>query len=82
MDFTRNRMVETSRRLAKVGSCVPDILLPNPAIPLSSSAVIACDQHTQGRDYWCDVVKTACSEPSTVHMILPEAFLFDADRES
>jgi hypothetical protein len=63
MGFPRNCMVETSRRLAKVGLCVPGILLPNPDIPLSSWAVIACDQHTQDRDYWCDVVKTAGSDP-------------------
>jgi hypothetical protein len=82
MGFTRDRMVKTSRRLAKVGLCVPDILLPNPDIPLLSWAVIACGQHTQDREYWCNVVKTVGSDPSTVHMILPEAFLFDADMES
>jgi len=38
-------------------------------------AVIACDQFTSEPEYWEKVKSLVGADPSTVHMILPEAFL-------
>ncbi len=38
-------------------------------------AVIACDQHTSEPAYWEAVKNRVGKQPSTLHMILPEAFL-------
>jgi len=61
-----------------------DILLPKDAdLPLWS--VIACDQYTSEPAYWDDVDKRVGDKPSTLRMILPEAYLpthdADADRD-
>ncbi len=42
-------------------------------------AVIACDQFTSDAEYWRAVREEAGSEPSTIHMILPEADLGSVD---
>ena len=51
-----------------------DILLPSHA-DFSRWAVIACDQFTSDAAYWQRVRETAGEQPSTIHMILPEAEL-------
>lgn len=51
-----------------------DILLPNEQ-DLYRWAVIACDQFTSDAAYWQRVRQTAGDQPSTIHMILPEAEL-------
>lgn len=38
-------------------------------------SVIACDQHTSEPEYWEELRKNIGDEPSTLNMILPEAFL-------
>lgn len=55
-----------------------DILLPH-GVELEKWAVIACDQFTSDPEYWQRVRKKAGSNPSTIHMILPEAELGSAD---
>lgn len=55
-----------------------DILLPR-NVDLAKWAVIACDQFTSDPEYWQRVRKTAGNDPSTIHMILPEAELGSAD---
>lgn len=55
-----------------------DILLPQ-NVDLTKWAVIACDQFTSDPEYWQRVRKAAGDEPSTIHMILPEAELGSAD---
>ena len=55
-----------------------DILLPH-GVELEKWAVIACDQFTSDPEYWQRVRKRAGSNPSTIHMILPEAELGSAD---
>ena len=55
-----------------------DILLPH-GVELEKWAVIACDQFTSDPEYWQRVRKRADSNPSTIHMILPEAELGSAD---
>lgn len=56
-----------------------DILLPA-ACDMERWAVIACDQYTSDRAYWERVRAKAQGVPSTLHMILPEAELAEADQ--
>ena len=59
-----------------------DILLPKDAdLPLWS--VIACDQYTSEPEYWDEVDRRVGERPSTLRLILPEAYLptHDADAE-
>ena len=51
-----------------------DILLPN-IDSMEKWAVIACDQFVSQPEYWARVRKTVGQEPSTLHLILPEADL-------
>lgn len=51
-----------------------DILLPQ-GVDLEKWAVIACDQFTSDRAYWQRVRSAVGENPSTLHMILPEAEL-------
>ncbi len=59
-----------------------DILLPKDADPALWS-VIACDQYTSEPEYWDGVDRRVGDAPSTLRMILPEAYLstHDADTE-
>ena len=59
---------------------VPTLLVPRADIPLETWAVIACDQYTSQPEYWEEVRKVVGSRPSTLNMILPEAYLESADR--
>lgn len=54
-----------------------DILLPKNA-DMTKWAVIACDQFTSDAAYWQRVRDCVGEEPSTLHMILPEAELGSA----
>jgi uncharacterized protein (DUF1015 family) len=67
-------------RLSAVGLAVPDILLPLPDIDLQKWAVIACDQFTQDHAYWDAVREQVGAEASSLHLILPEIYLGDADK--
>ena len=58
-----------------------DILLPAHA-DFHRWAVIACDQFTSDASYWQRVRETAGEQPSTIHMILPEAELGSANEEA
>jgi hypothetical protein len=53
-----------------------DFLLPFDSAP-RDWAVIACDQHSSERDYWERVRENVGTAPSTLNMILPEAYLGD-----
>jgi len=57
-----------------------DILLPAGVSP-GVWSVIACDQFSSERDYWERVKKRVDGAPSTLNMILPEAFLDDKGEE-
>jgi len=71
-------MSEIQQRLGTMGVGVPEILLPQG--DLRQWAVVACDQFTQDRDYWQKAREATGGQPSTLHMIFPEAFLADGDR--
>ena len=51
------------------------ILLPAADIPLDPWACIAVDQFTSCPDYWQKAEALAAGRPSTLHIVLPEAYL-------
>ena len=51
-----------------------DILLPCVEDPMAWS-VIACDQFTSQPDYWAAVERRVGSKPSTLHLMMPEAWM-------
>ena len=58
-----------------------DILLPQ-SISLENWSVIACDQYSSEIEYWERVRKNVDDNPSTLNMIIPEAYLPDIELES
>ena len=66
---------DAKKRLAALGLHVPELLLPREGTDLSRYAVIACDQFSAEGEYWERVKETVGDAPSTLHMILPEAWL-------
>ena len=58
-----------------IGIQVPRVYLPNKGINLSRWAVIACDQFTSQPEYWQEVEKFVEDAPSTLNLVLPEAYL-------
>ena len=52
-----------------------DILLPKKYVDHTRWTVIACDQFTSDPDFWDRVAKEVGECPSTLHMILPEAWM-------
>ena len=51
-----------------------DILLPAAGVPLDPWACIAVDQFTSQPEYWQRAEHLADGKPSTLHIVLPEAF--------
>ena len=51
-----------------------DILLPE-AVEMEKWSVIACDQFTSDREYWRETYRIVGDSPSSLHMILPEAWI-------
>ena len=62
-----------------IGFRLPRICLPRPGIDLKKWAVVACDQYTSEPEYWQQVAREVGDAPSTLHLILPEAYLGSAD---
>jgi hypothetical protein len=58
-----------------------DILLPE-GVSLEKWSVIACDQFSSEREYWESVRESVGKEPSTLNMIIPEAYLEEIDEET
>ena len=52
-----------------------EILLPAPGVPLDPWACIAVDQFTSQPEYWQKAEARAAGQPSTLHIVLPEAYL-------
>ena len=52
-----------------------DILLPAAGVPLNPWACIAVDQFTSQPEYWQRAEQCAADKPSTLHIVLPEAYL-------
>jgi len=55
------------------------ILLPQESVDMQKWAVIACDQFTSDLAFWARVQEKVGDAPSTLHMILPEAWLGQVD---
>ena len=51
-----------------------DILIPKD-IDMTAWSVVACDQFTSEPEYWAGVEKIVGDRPSTLRMMLPEAYL-------
>ena len=66
-------------RLELLGLRIPEILLPNPSVKLSSWAVVACDQYTSDHAYWNAVEASVGSAPSALRLVLPEIYLGSPD---
>lgn len=66
---------ELAGKLASLGIAVPNILLPAAGIDPAKFAVIACDQHSAEPDYWEETKKIVGDAPSSLHLMLPEAWL-------
>ena len=58
-----------------------DILLPREEAPENWS-VVACDQFSSEREYWERVRERVAEAPSTLKMIIPEAYLEEIDEET
>lgn len=54
---------------------IPEILLPKKEIDYEKWAVIACDQFTSQIEYWKHLEDKVLDKPSTLNLILPEAYL-------
>jgi len=57
-----------------------DILIPD-GISMENWSIIACDQFSSERDYWERVSERVAGAPSTLNMIIPEAYLEETDEE-
>ena len=58
-----------------VGVLVPRVLLPKKGTNYYKWAVVACDQFTSQPEYWEEAKRIAGKAPSTLELILPEAYL-------
>ena len=54
---------------------VPRVLLPKKGTDYSKWAVVACDQYTSQPEYWEEARRIVGKAPSTLELILPEAYL-------
>ncbi|MGN0983533.1 MAG: DUF1015 domain-containing protein, partial [Gemmiger sp.] len=59
-----------------------EILLPAAGTPLDPWACIAVDQFTSQPEYWQQAEALASGKPSTLHLVLPEAYLGTPQEES
>jgi len=57
-----------------------DILIPKEEL-MEDWSVIACDQFSSEREYWQRVKDNTADKPSTLNMIIPEAYLDEIDEE-
>ena len=65
-----------------IGLHVPTLLLPRADVPRETWAVVACDQFTSQPEYWEETRRVVGRQPSTLHMVLPEAQLGSVDRDA
>ncbi len=59
-----------------------DILLPREGTDMTKWASLACDQFSARRSYWEDMSGYVAGAPSTLRMMLPEAYLGEPDVEA
>lgn len=56
-----------------------DILLPKQGTDMTKWSVVACDQFTSEPEYWEETKRIVGEAPSTLNLVLPEAYLDAAD---
>ncbi len=73
--------MDYKEKFSKLGIRIPNILLPKSGIDYSKYAVLACDQYAAQPEYWERVREYVGDSVSTLHMILPEAWLLSGDKD-
>ncbi len=66
----------------EIGVQIPQMYLPRNGVDLTKWAVIACDQFTSQPEYWRQVEMLVDGNPSTLRLILPEAYLDSQDQSA
>lgn len=72
------KFAELEKHKVKNAFLPADILLPK-AADMTKWSVIACDQFSSERGYWERVKKAVGDAPSTLKLIVPEAYLGEVD---
>ena len=62
-----------------IGVLVPEVMLPPQGTDMMKWAVVACDQFTSQKEYWEEARQIIGEAPSTLDLILPEAYLGSPD---
>jgi len=62
-----------------IGVLVPEVMLPPKGTDMMKWAVVACDQFTSQKEYWEQARRIIGDAPSTLDLILPEAYLGSPD---
>lgn len=68
------------QRFHRVGASVPCVLLPGEGVDYKKFATIACDQFSADPAYWDEVERFVGGVPSSMRMMLPEAWLKTPER--
>ena len=56
-----------------------DFYLPRAGVDMEKWAMVACDQYTAQKDKWRGAEKAVGGAPSSLGLIIPEAFLDESD---
>jgi len=67
--------------MSKIGIHIPTIYMPAENIDLTKWSVVACDQYTSQPEYWEETAGIVGDSPSTLHLIFPEVYLEEENRE-
>ena len=70
---------EIKEKFREAGTAVPEILFPK--TDLSKWACVACDQFTAQPEYWDEVTSYIGDRPSSLRLMMPEAWLGTAEGE-
>ncbi len=69
--------------LSRGGVFTPaDILLPREGVDMTKWSCIACDQFTSEPEYWAEADRIVGTAPSTLRLMLPEAYLGRIDEQA
>lgn len=74
-------MSNLQEKCSALGISIPSVLLPQKDDMFPAWSVVACDQFSSEREYWDKVEEIVGDAPSTLRLILPEAYLEDGDTE-
>ncbi len=69
------------KTFSDIGVQIPQVYIPKQNIDLRKWSVIACDQFTSEPEYWHEVEKIVGDSVSTLHLILPEVYLENEDKD-